>query len=56
MPLPSQNEILVPFLETLRDGQPHIRAQIIFDLAKRFNLTPEELNDTVGQHSPICNK
>ena len=45
MPIPSQNEILIPFLEILRDGQPHTRSQIIFDLAKRFNLTEDELND-----------
>lgn len=56
MPIPSQNEILVPFLETLRDGQPHTRSQIIFDLAKRFNLTHEELNDTSGQHFTIINR
>jgi hypothetical protein len=56
MPLPSQNEILIPFLETLRDGQAHTRAQIIFNLAKRFQLTPQELNDTSGQHFTIINR
>src|SRR5688572_19829848 len=56
MPLPSQNEILIPFLETLRDGQAHTRAQIIFNLAKRFQLTPDELNDTSGQHFTIINR
>ncbi len=56
MPIPSQNEILVPFLEILRDGQLHTRAQIINDLAKRFNLTQEELNDTSGKHFTIVNR
>lgn len=56
MPIPTQNEILVPFLETLRDGQAHTRAQIIYDLAKRFNLSQEELNDTSGNHFTIINR
>jgi hypothetical protein len=33
MPIPSQNEFLLPFLETLRDGQPRTRAQILGKLA-----------------------
>lgn len=56
MPIPSQNEILVPFLEALRDGQPHTRSEIIFTLAKRFNLTEGELNDTSGNHFTIVNR
>lgn len=56
MPIPTQNEILIPFLEILRDGQPHTRAQILYDLAKRFNLTQEELNDTTGNHFTMINR
>jgi hypothetical protein len=56
MPIPSQNEILVPFLETLRDGQPHSRSQILGSLAKRFQLSETELNATSGQQFTILNR
>jgi hypothetical protein len=56
MPIPSQNEFLVPFLETLRDGQPHLRGEIIFALGKRFNLTEDELNATSGQQYTVVNR
>lgn len=56
MPIPSQNDILVPFLRTLQDGQAHSRAQIIFELAKHFNLTEDELNDTTGNHFTMINR
>ncbi len=56
MAIPSQQEILVPFLETLRDGQPHTRGEILFILAKRFNLSEEELNQQSGNHFTIINR
>lgn len=56
MPIPSQNEILVPFLETLRDGQARTRSQIIFALAKRFQLTEDELNDMSGRQFTVINR
>lgn len=56
MPILSQNEFLLPFLNLLRDGQPHTRAEILDALAKRFNLTEEELNDMSGHQLTITNR
>lgn len=56
MTIPTQQEVLVPFLEVLRDGQPHERGEILFSLAKRFNLTPEELNQTSGRQFTMVNR
>ena len=56
MPIPSQNAILVPFLETLHDGQPHTRAQILEALSKRFNLTDTELAMKRGNQRVIMSR
>lgn len=56
MPIPTQNEILVPFLEVLGDGQPHTRSEILFTLAKRFHLSEAELNDMSGNQFTMVNR
>jgi DNA-binding MarR family transcriptional regulator len=56
MPIPSQNEVLVPFLESLRDGQPHSRSQILGALAKHFELSETELNETSGQQLTVISR
>ena len=53
MPIPSQNEILVPFLDILRDGQPHTRADMLQSLAQRFSLTEAELQAKRGNQRVI---
>lgn len=56
MPIPTQNEILVPFLETLAGGQPHTRDEILFELARRFDLSEAELTETTGPHITMINR
>lgn len=42
MPIPDFQTLMLPFLETIRDGQEHIIHDVIDELADRFQLSPEE--------------
>ena len=44
MPLPSQNEFLLPFLHILSDGQSYKRSQMLYKLAQHF-----EINEAAAQ-------
>lgn len=43
MPIPSQNEFLLPFLQFLSDGQTYRRLQMLFKLAKHFNISNDQV-------------
>jgi hypothetical protein len=42
MPIPSQNDFLLPFLTILSDGGTHTRAELTFRLAKHFGISEDE--------------
>lgn len=42
MPIPSQNEFLLPSLTILSDGQSYTRSQLLFKLAKHFDISEDE--------------
>lgn len=44
MAVPGINEMLVPFLEALRDGKPRQREQIKQHIAQHFNLSEKDLH------------
>ncbi len=48
MPIPSQNEFLLPFLQILSDGQDHTRGQIMFQLGKHFHISQDEAQRMSG--------
>jgi hypothetical protein len=56
MSIPSQNEILVPFLQVLQDGQPHTRSDILASLTGRFNLTEADLETKRGNQRIIMSR
>jgi len=47
MPIPEFNEIKAPAIQFFADGKPHKVSEIYDVLAKRFNLTEEELNEVL---------
>ena len=42
MPIPSTDEMVLPVLQYIADGQEHRRLHIINMLAQRFSLTEDE--------------
>ena len=56
MPIPSQNEFLLPFLQILSDGQSHTRSHLLFLLAKYFHISPQEAQDMSGQQFTLVSR
>ncbi len=56
MPIPSQNEFLLPFLNLLSDGQTYTRSQIMFRLAKHFDISEEEAQDMSGHQFTLVSR
>lgn len=56
MPIPSQNDFLLPFLTQLNNGQPVTRAQMMYRLAKHFSLTEDEIQSTSGHQFTLVSR
>jgi ATP:corrinoid adenosyltransferase len=56
MSFPSQNEFLLPFLRLLSDGQTLTRSQLMFRLAKHFNLSEAEAQQMSGKQFTLVNR
>jgi hypothetical protein len=56
MPIPAQNDFLRPFLQLLNDGKPLSRAQLLFRLAKHFNISESEAQATSGSQFTLVNR
>lgn len=56
MPIPSQNDFLLPFLESLADGQSHPRAQLMYGLAQHFAITEAEAQAMSGNQFTLVSR
>ncbi|MBK9751379.1 MAG: NERD domain-containing protein [Chloroflexi bacterium] len=56
MPIPSQNDFLLPFLTLLSHGKTYTRSQVLDGLAKHFSLGEAELNQLSGSQFTIINR
>lgn len=56
MPIPSQNEILLPFLRRLVTGDPITRGSLLKHIVEAFRITPEEAERMSGPHNTLMNR
>lgn len=56
MPIPAQNDFLVPFLQQLSEGQTITRAQMLFRLAKHFGISETEAQEMSGRQYTLVNR
>ncbi|MFZ4815916.1 MAG: winged helix-turn-helix domain-containing protein [Phototrophicaceae bacterium] len=56
MPIPAQNDFLLPFLTLLRDGQALERAQLTYQLTKHFAITPEAAQQMSGNQFTLISR
>ncbi|MEQ8676534.1 MAG: NERD domain-containing protein [Aggregatilineales bacterium] len=56
MPIPSQNEFLLPFLTILSDGQSYTRSQLLFKLAKHFDISEDEAQAMSGNQLTLVSR
>ena len=56
MSIPSQNEFLFPFLDFLKDGQTYTRSQLLFKLAKHYNVSQEEAQQMSGSQFTLVSR
>jgi len=56
MPIPAQNDFLVPFLQFLSSGQSLTRSQITARLTKQFNLSDADLQQMSGRQFTLVNR
>ncbi len=56
MTIPSQNEFLLPFLRILSDGQTYTRAQMMFRLAKHFNISEQDAQQISGSQFTLVSR
>lgn len=56
MPIPSQNDFLLPFLTILSDGQDYTRSQLMFRLAKHFDISEEEAQAMSGSQFTLVSR
>ena len=47
MAIPTHDELMLPFLQILSDGQEHRLNEVVDKLAKEFNLTQEEIAEEI---------
>ncbi len=55
MSVPDYETLMLPVLQTLSDGQPHVVAEVRQALATRLGLTQEDLDRRIPSGSPIFN-
>jgi len=56
MPIPSQNEFLLPFLNILNDGQSYTRSQMLFKLSKHFGIGEDEAQAMSGNQFTLVSR
>lgn len=56
MPIPSQNDFLLPFLTQLSNGQRLTRAQMRERLIRTFSLTDADLKETSGNQNTLTSR
>lgn len=56
MPIPAQNDFLLPFLTLLSDGQTYTRSQLLFRLAKHFSISDEEAQAMSGNQFTLVSR
>lgn len=56
MPIPSQNDFLLPFLTQLNNGQRLTRAQMRERLIRAFSLTDADLKETSGNQNTLTSR
>jgi hypothetical protein len=56
MPIPAQNDFLLPFLTILSDGQVYRRSQLLFRLAKQFNISQDEAQTMSGRQFTLVSR
>ncbi len=56
MPIPSQNDFLLPFLNLLSDGQTLNRGQITYQLAQHFGISEDEAQQMSGNQFTLVNR
>ncbi len=56
MTIPSQNEFLFPFLNILGDGHNYKRSELLFRLAKIFNISEEEAQQLSGNQLTLVSR
>lgn len=56
MPIPSQNDFLLPFLNLLSDGQTLNRGQITYQLAQHFGISEDEAQQMSGNQFTLVSR
>lgn len=56
MPIPSQNEFLLPFLQSLSSGQSITRSHMLFRLAQHFGISEEEAQQMSGSQFTLVSR
>jgi hypothetical protein len=56
MPIPPQNDFLLPFLKLLSDGQTRDRGQLTYQLAKHFSISEAEAQHMSGHQFTLVNR
>lgn len=56
MPIPSQNEFLLPFLNLLSDEQSYTHSQMLFRLTKHFNIGEDEAQAMSGSQFTLVSR
>ena len=55
-PIPSQNDFLLPFLTILSDGNTYTRSQLMFRLAKHFNISEADAQQMSGNQFTLVSR
>src|SRR5688572_1610171 len=56
MPIPSQNEFLLPFLKLLGNGDTLTRSKLMFHLAKHFDISEDEAQAMSGSQFTLTSR
>ncbi len=56
MPIPSQNDFLVPFLTCLAEGKTLTRAQLLYQLARHFSISEAEAQQMSGNQFTLVSR
>jgi hypothetical protein len=56
MPIPSQNDFLLPFLQALNDGQSITRSQMLYRLGKHFDISEDEAQHMSGHQFTLVSR
>jgi hypothetical protein len=56
MPIPAQNDFLLPFLQALSDGQSVTRAQMTYRLAQHFGVSEDEAQHMSGHQFTLVSR